>query len=155
MGCRWNCSCSWVLVHRLVVEGDQRRRSILFFFFFSSFGFTWHIWNSFLCFWGWGGGQKNLFHYDCNLICSNFESYYCILKDVIQAIKETAFVTSEYPVILSFENHCRYTVTFFIYFFSTMDEKDDKAQKCYYLNVLEKCVGVCRYAGCHLERNVL
>ncbi|KAL2099324.1 hypothetical protein ACEWY4_005804 [Coilia grayii] len=27
-------------------------------------------------------------------------------KDVIQAIKETAFVTSEYPVILSFENHC-------------------------------------------------
>jgi len=28
------------------------------------------------------------------------------LKDVIQAIKETAFVTSEYPVILSFENHC-------------------------------------------------
>ncbi|KAG8011173.1 1-phosphatidylinositol 4, partial [Nibea albiflora] len=26
--------------------------------------------------------------------------------DVIQAIKETAFVTSEYPVILSFENHC-------------------------------------------------
>lgn len=29
-------------------------------------------------------------------------------QDVIQAIKETAFVTSEYPVILSFENHCRY-----------------------------------------------
>lgn len=28
-------------------------------------------------------------------------------QDVIQAIKETAFVTSEYPVILSFENHCR------------------------------------------------
>ncbi|XP_043912527.1 1-phosphatidylinositol 4,5-bisphosphate phosphodiesterase beta-4 [Protopterus annectens] len=27
-------------------------------------------------------------------------------KDVIQAIKETAFTTSEYPVILSFENHC-------------------------------------------------
>ncbi|KAF6718490.1 1-phosphatidylinositol 4,5-bisphosphate phosphodiesterase beta-4 [Oryzias melastigma] len=26
--------------------------------------------------------------------------------DVIQAIKETAFVTSDYPVILSFENHC-------------------------------------------------
>ncbi|KAJ8387852.1 hypothetical protein AAFF_G00150010 [Aldrovandia affinis] len=29
-----------------------------------------------------------------------------IFKDVIQAIKETAFVSSEYPVILSFENHC-------------------------------------------------
>jgi len=29
-------------------------------------------------------------------------------QDVIQAIKETAFVTSDYPVILSFENHCRY-----------------------------------------------
>uniref|UniRef100_A0A671M6D0 1-phosphatidylinositol 4,5-bisphosphate phosphodiesterase n=1 Tax=Sinocyclocheilus anshuiensis TaxID=1608454 RepID=A0A671M6D0_9TELE len=27
-------------------------------------------------------------------------------KDVIQGIKETAFLTSEYPVILSFENHC-------------------------------------------------
>ncbi|KAH9495022.1 1-phosphatidylinositol 4,5-bisphosphate phosphodiesterase beta-4 [Bulinus truncatus] len=29
-----------------------------------------------------------------------------LFKDVIQAIKETAFVTSCYPVILSFENHC-------------------------------------------------
>lgn len=29
-----------------------------------------------------------------------------LFKDVIQAIAETAFVTSEYPVILSFENHC-------------------------------------------------
>ncbi|XP_052002111.1 1-phosphatidylinositol 4,5-bisphosphate phosphodiesterase beta-4 [Xyrauchen texanus] len=29
-----------------------------------------------------------------------------LFKDVIQGIKETAFVTSEYPVILSFENHC-------------------------------------------------
>nr|XP_015206131.1 PREDICTED: 1-phosphatidylinositol 4,5-bisphosphate phosphodiesterase beta-4 isoform X2 [Lepisosteus oculatus] len=29
-----------------------------------------------------------------------------LFKDVIQAIKETAFVTSESPVILSFENHC-------------------------------------------------
>ena len=27
-------------------------------------------------------------------------------KDVIYAIRDTAFVTSEYPVILSFENHC-------------------------------------------------
>uniref|UniRef100_A0A9J8DJI3 1-phosphatidylinositol 4,5-bisphosphate phosphodiesterase n=1 Tax=Cyprinus carpio carpio TaxID=630221 RepID=A0A9J8DJI3_CYPCA len=32
-----------------------------------------------------------------------------LFKDVIQAIKETAFVTSEYPVILSFENHCSKT----------------------------------------------
>ncbi|NXW06595.1 PLCB4 phosphodiesterase, partial [Fregetta grallaria] len=39
-----------------------------------------------------------------------------LFKDVIQAIKETAFVTSEYPVILSFENHCRYIVPIFIYF---------------------------------------
>ncbi|KAJ8308545.1 hypothetical protein KUTeg_013419 [Tegillarca granosa] len=29
-----------------------------------------------------------------------------LFKDVIQVIKETAFITSEYPVILSFENHC-------------------------------------------------
>ncbi|XP_051510552.1 1-phosphatidylinositol 4,5-bisphosphate phosphodiesterase beta-4-like isoform X2 [Myxocyprinus asiaticus] len=29
-----------------------------------------------------------------------------LFKDVIQAIKETAFATSDYPVILSFENHC-------------------------------------------------
>ncbi|XP_042188776.1 1-phosphatidylinositol 4,5-bisphosphate phosphodiesterase beta-4 isoform X2 [Callorhinchus milii] len=29
-----------------------------------------------------------------------------LFKDVIQAIKDTAFVTSEFPVILSFENHC-------------------------------------------------
>ncbi|XP_076016265.1 1-phosphatidylinositol 4,5-bisphosphate phosphodiesterase beta-4 isoform X3 [Genypterus blacodes] len=29
-----------------------------------------------------------------------------LFKDVIQAIKETAFITSDYPVILSFENHC-------------------------------------------------
>ena len=27
-------------------------------------------------------------------------------KEVILAIKETAFATSDYPVILSFENHC-------------------------------------------------
>ena len=30
-----------------------------------------------------------------------------LFKEVIQAISETAFVTSCYPVILSFENHCR------------------------------------------------
>lgn len=29
-----------------------------------------------------------------------------IFKDVIYAIRDCAFVTSEYPVILSFENHC-------------------------------------------------
>nr|ABJ96343.1 phospholipase C beta [Chaetopterus pergamentaceus] len=29
-----------------------------------------------------------------------------LFKDVIRAIKDTAFVTSDYPVILSFENHC-------------------------------------------------
>uniref|UniRef100_A0A8C1XZQ3 1-phosphatidylinositol 4,5-bisphosphate phosphodiesterase n=1 Tax=Cyprinus carpio TaxID=7962 RepID=A0A8C1XZQ3_CYPCA len=29
-----------------------------------------------------------------------------LFKDVIQGIKEMAFLTSEYPVILSFENHC-------------------------------------------------
>ena len=29
-----------------------------------------------------------------------------LFKDVILAIRDTAFQTSEYPVILSFENHC-------------------------------------------------
>ena len=29
-----------------------------------------------------------------------------LFKDVIYAIRDTAFVTSDYPVILSFENHC-------------------------------------------------
>jgi len=29
-----------------------------------------------------------------------------VFQDVIYAIRDTAFVTSEYPVILSFENHC-------------------------------------------------
>ncbi|KAJ1528678.1 hypothetical protein ONE63_007072 [Megalurothrips usitatus] len=29
-----------------------------------------------------------------------------LFKDVIYAIRDTAFVTSEYPVVLSFENHC-------------------------------------------------
>lgn len=39
-------------------------------------------------------------------------------KDVIYAIRDTAFVVSEYPVILSFENHCRYgTVFLFVFFF--------------------------------------
>lgn len=29
-----------------------------------------------------------------------------LFKEVIYAVRDTAFVTSEYPVILSFENHC-------------------------------------------------
>lgn len=51
------------------------------------------------------------------LLNSNFPSYclfllfHFFIQDVIQAIKETAFVTSDYPVILSFENHCRYVHT--------------------------------------------
>uniref|UniRef100_A0A7N6B5I1 1-phosphatidylinositol 4,5-bisphosphate phosphodiesterase n=1 Tax=Anabas testudineus TaxID=64144 RepID=A0A7N6B5I1_ANATE len=40
-------------------------------------------------------------------MCTDILLLLAIFKyDVIQAIKETAFVTSEYPVILSFENHC-------------------------------------------------
>lgn len=31
---------------------------------------------------------------------------FLIFQDVIHAIKDTAFETSEYPVILSLENHC-------------------------------------------------
>lgn len=34
-------------------------------------------------------------------MCTNI-----LFKDVIYAIRDTAFVTSDYPVILSFENHC-------------------------------------------------
>ncbi|XP_028393343.1 1-phosphatidylinositol 4,5-bisphosphate phosphodiesterase beta-4-like isoform X2 [Dendronephthya gigantea] len=34
-------------------------------------------------------------------MCTNI-----MFKDVIEAIRDTAFVTSEYPVLLSFENHC-------------------------------------------------
>lgn len=29
-----------------------------------------------------------------------------LFKEVIYAVRDTAFVTSDYPVILSFENHC-------------------------------------------------
>lgn len=54
----------------------------------------------------------------CSFICLFFLFYLSLCschtsssslfqQDVIQAIKETAFVTSDYPVILSFENHCR------------------------------------------------
>lgn len=34
-------------------------------------------------------------------MCTNI-----MFKDVIEAIRDSAFVTSEYPVLLSFENHC-------------------------------------------------
>ena len=34
------------------------------------------------------------------------DSIFFKFKDVIYAIRDCAFVTSEYPVILSFENHC-------------------------------------------------
>jgi phosphatidylinositol phospholipase C beta len=30
-----------------------------------------------------------------------------LFRDVIEAIKESAFKTSPYPILLSFENHCR------------------------------------------------
>ncbi|VDM05034.1 unnamed protein product [Schistocephalus solidus] len=30
-----------------------------------------------------------------------------LFKDVIYAVRDTAFVTSDCPVIMSFENHCR------------------------------------------------
>lgn len=29
-----------------------------------------------------------------------------IFKDVIMAIRDCAFITSDYPIVLSFENHC-------------------------------------------------
>lgn len=32
-----------------------------------------------------------------------------LFRDVIYAVRDTAFVTSDYPVILSFENHCSKT----------------------------------------------
>lgn len=34
------------------------------------------------------------------------DNYTLTFQDVIQAIADTAFVTSDFPVILSFENHC-------------------------------------------------
>jgi len=33
-----------------------------------------------------------------------------LFKSVLYAIKDSAFVVSEYPVILSFETHCRFDV---------------------------------------------
>lgn len=32
---------------------------------------------------------------------------FILQQDVIEAIADCAFKTSEYPIILSFENHCR------------------------------------------------
>ncbi|KAG7256440.1 hypothetical protein CRUP_036139 [Coryphaenoides rupestris] len=40
------------------------------------------------------------------VFCSSLSLCCLHCQDVIQAIRDTAFVTSEYPVILSFENHC-------------------------------------------------
>ena len=39
-----------------------------------------------------------------------------LFKDAIEAIKECAFKTSPYPVLLSFENHCRFASFLFIHF---------------------------------------
>lgn len=36
-----------------------------------------------------------------------------------------------------------------------MYEREDKAQKYYNLSVIENCIGLCRYAECHLEETVL
>ncbi|GAA50216.1 phospholipase C beta, partial [Clonorchis sinensis] len=44
-------------------------------------------------------------HYARSDVETGFRCDGCI-KDVIYAIRDTAFVTSEYPVIMSFENHC-------------------------------------------------
>ena len=39
-----------------------------------------------------------------------------LFKDAVLAIKESAFKTSPYPVLLSFENYCGYFSNFFHYF---------------------------------------
>jgi len=36
-----------------------------------------------------------------------------VFKNVLIAIRDSAFVTSDYPVILSFETHCRYGFVIF------------------------------------------
>ncbi|XP_008590469.1 PREDICTED: 1-phosphatidylinositol 4,5-bisphosphate phosphodiesterase beta-4, partial [Galeopterus variegatus] len=54
------------------------------------------------------GGKSSVEMYKQVLLagCRSETQHGNVFFDVIQAIKETAFVTSEYPVILSFENHC-------------------------------------------------
>ena len=51
-----------------------------------------------------------------NISCIVLVNYYAhiiaslcffVLQEVIEAIADTAFKVSEYPVILSFENHCQ------------------------------------------------
>lgn len=39
--------------------------------------------------------------------CLSLTRFHITFQDVIYAIRDTAFVTAEGPVILSFENHCR------------------------------------------------
>ena len=44
------------------------------------------------------------------MICSNAHTHthtHTHTQEVVEAINEFAFVTSEYPVILSIENHCK------------------------------------------------
>jgi len=43
----------------------------------------------------------------CSLHAEKYGCCVRVCQDVIVAIRDTAFVTSDYPVILSFENHCR------------------------------------------------
>ena len=50
--------------------------------------------------------QALWYRYDSSVNNQSFVER-CCLKDVIHAIRDTAFVTSDFPVILSFENHCR------------------------------------------------
>ncbi|CAB1341245.1 unnamed protein product [Coregonus sp. 'balchen'] len=49
----------------------------------------------------WDGAQGEPVIYHGHTLTSKV-----LFKDVIKAIKEYAFKTSEYPVILSLENHC-------------------------------------------------
>lgn len=41
-----------------------------------------------------------------NITLFKLLNHFYYLQDCIQAIADCAFVSSEYPVILSFENHC-------------------------------------------------
>lgn len=59
-------------------------------------------------------------------------------KDVLEAIAESAFKTSEFPVILSFENHCnprQQVSTMDIFHFCTSKSIMRCALFCYVLNV--------------------